>query len=519
MADLSTLGDLPVVRRLRSLIRERWGLEVGLAFPDGYVASHARGLVVPPGNSYCRGALSLAEGFRRCNRSVEESMAALASLPAGSIRALRVDTCHLGFPMLFVPLQKQQTFLGALFVGGFARADEAQSVLSSAKRNATALGLPIEGGDGGPVPILDAADYALLCDLVELIAEALLVWPGTVQALAEHGRPLGQDDGRIQFDSIVGRSPVMQELYRMIERVAPAESTVLITGEDGTGKELVANALHKRSRRSERPFVIRNCSAFNENLLESELFGHTKGSFTGADRDRRGVFELAHEGTLFLDEVGDTSPAMQVKLLRVLQNGTLIPVGGSAPISVDVRVIAATNRPLLDMVKAGTFRKDLYYRLNVINLHLPPLRDRPEDLPHLCEVFLDKLAARTQGPRKTLSAGVVEKIFAHDWPGNIRELQSEIERLYVLSGDSVLIAEDSLSPHLRMLDPQRRRRHTGGRNLADMVGELEREAISRALVRHHWNKKRVAEELGISRTTLLRKMELLDMVGPQVKTR
>ena len=286
----------------------------------------------------------------------------------------------------------------------------------------------------------------------------------------------------LEFEDIVGQSPGMLSLFEMIRQVAKADSTVLVTGEDGTGKELVARALYRQSNRVKGPFVARNCSAFNENLLESELFGHKRGSFTGAAGDRDGVFAQSHGGTLFLDEIGDTSGALQVRLLRVLQEGTFVPVGGHEECRSDVRLITATNRPLKDMVRKGTFRKDLYYRLNVIRLKLPPLRERMDDLPFLCDHFLKGLAEKTGRGAKVLHQETLALLMAYDWPGNIRELQSELERIYLLSGKGKVITDAHLSSEV----------HAGGWVLSGQTGnsresvrEVEREVIRKGLIQHN----------------------------------
>ncbi|MDR1395577.1 MAG: sigma 54-interacting transcriptional regulator, partial [Deltaproteobacteria bacterium] len=245
---------------------------------------------------------------------------------------------------------------------------------------------------------------------------------------------------RYSFGNLIGKSKPMLELYQLLEKVAPSRATVLITGESGTGKELAAQALHYNSPRREHSFVAVNCSALSDSLLESELFGYEKGAFTGAGATRAGRFELAHEGTIFLDEVGEIGASAQVKLLRVLQERTIERVGGGTPIKVDVRVVAATNRDLKKEVAQGRFREDLFYRLDVVHLHLPPLRDRMDDLPLLIEHFLEK---HRQGSEKmTLAPETRRLLFAHSWPGNIRELENVIERGLVLAQDQEIRPED-----------------------------------------------------------------------------
>ncbi len=344
---------------------------------------------------------------------------------------------------------------------------------------------------------------------------------GVQAAAAEVARargtlPAEAVEGETAFAGIVGKSSPMRELFRLLERIRGSHATILITGENGTGKELVARAIHNQSRRAEKRFVATNCSAFNDNLLESELFGHRKGSFTGAVSDKPGLFEVADGGTFFLDEVGDMSPALQVKLLRVLQEGVFMPVGATEQRSVDVRIIAATNRDLATMVKKSEFREDLYYRLHVVALRVPPLRERQEDIPLLVDHFLARLARR-DGHEKILGQKAMQKLSEHDWPGNVRELENEIERLWVLSGTDRVIGDEHLTPAIR----SGARRMTVApavpsneeitvaldTTLPDAVEKLERKMILDGLRRAKGNKTRAAEELGISRRNLIRKVQ------------
>ncbi len=326
-------------------------------------------------------------------------------------------------------------------------------------------------------------------------------------------------EGESSFHGIVGNSPPIQDLARLLNRIKGSNATVLVTGENGTGKELVARAIHQGSARASKRFVATNCSAFNDNLLESELFGHRRGSFTGAVTDKPGLFEVADHGTFFLDEVGDMSPALQVKLLRVLQESVFMPVGGTEPKKVDVRIIAATNRDLAAMVKTGEFREDLYYRLHVVALRVPPLRERKDDIPLLANHFMAKLADR-DGKDKVLSQRALERLLLHDWPGNVRELENEIERLWVLSGDDGTIDEEHLTPIIRsggrQLTPKTSEpgddASTGGvqvtaTTLPEAVETLERQMILAGLRKAKGNKTRAAEDLGISRRNLIRKVQ------------
>lgn len=322
---------------------------------------------------------------------------------------------------------------------------------------------------------------------------------------------------------IVGRSSVMQALFRMVTKVAPTSATVLITGENGTGKELVARAIHDGSPRASKPFVAANCSAFNDNLLESELFGHRRGAFTGAVADKRGLFEEADGGTFLLDEVGDMSPALQVKLLRVLQEGTFLPVGGTQTKKVDVRIIAATNKDLAALVRKGAFREDLYYRLHVVALRTPPLRERGEDLERLIGYFLKRLGER-HGRVKALHPETAEKLRLHRWPGNVRELQNEVERIWVLSGDEPIIGPEHLSKGVATSNPllepvassTASSEGAAGPGAVEEPAEeplntslerFERQLIERALRKVQGNRTRAAQLLGVSRRNLIRKLQ------------
>ncbi|MEO8842834.1 MAG: sigma 54-interacting transcriptional regulator [Kofleriaceae bacterium] len=322
--------------------------------------------------------------------------------------------------------------------------------------------------------------------------------------------PAEHDNGRARFAGILGASTAMQELYSLIERVAPSNSTVLIQGENGTGKELVARAIHQRSERSGHRFVVTNCSAFNDNLLDSELFGHKRGAFTGAVADKAGLFEIADLGTFFLDEIGDMSPTLQVKVLRVLQEGTFNRVGDTETRKVDVRIIAATNRDLTSMVADGQFREDLFYRINVINVALPALRDRRGDVPLLVEAFLARQAK--QGRVKKLAPECLQRMLEYPWPGNVRELENEIERLVVLAADSLVIVDSLLSPRIRQYTPDPDAVPAGDEDsLPAAVEALERKMIGAAMRRHNGNKTRAAEELKVSRRNLIRLVQKYEL--------
>src|SRR5512143_405043 len=321
------------------------------------------------------------------------------------------------------------------------------------------------------------------------------------RALALENRTLrrGLRD-KYRLENVVGRSEAMLQVFKTAARVAASDATVLIQGESGTGKELVARAIHTASPRASGPFVAVDCGAIAEGVLESELFGHARGAFTGAQAARRGLFEEAHHGTLFLDEIGDIGPNLQARLLRALQEGTIRRVGANEPIAVDVRVVAATNRDLEAAVKAGTFRADLYYRLHVVSIRIPPLRDRREDIPLLAEHFAQK-HGRAEG--SAISPEARELLVAYDWPGNVRELENVVARALALNPSGVVIPED-LPDRLRALRAEPARGLPLPPGFRPTLDELSRRYAALVLGECGGNKTRAAELLGIDRKTLYR---------------
>jgi len=344
-----------------------------------------------------------------------------------------------------------------------------------------------------------AADFLLkpfsLDHMMTVIRKAL-----DVRALEDENRQLREELGhRYEFDNIIGRSAPMQEIFATVERVAPTRATVLLAGESGVGKDLIARAIHFKSPRRDRPLVKINCTALPENLMESELFGYEKGAFTGANASKPGRFEQADTGTAFLDEIGDVPPAIQVKLLRVLQEREFERLGSNKTRHIDVRIIAATNQDLRAALEQGTFREDLYYRLNVVPLNIPPLRERPEDIPFLAEHFVKKLAAANASPVESISEGAIHRLLEYHWPGNVRELENVIERSLVLCSGTRLEAED-----VRLDTAPRARERTATDFLPEgmTLDEYEQSIIREALRRAAGNKSQAARLLGLTRNAL-----------------
>jgi len=308
----------------------------------------------------------------------------------------------------------------------------------------------------------------------------------------------------ITFKNIIGNSDAIQKVFAVMEKVVPSKANILITGESGTGKGLVAQAIHESGTRMDKPFISINCGAIPENLLESELFGHKKGAFTSAVDDKKGLISMAHEGTLFLDEIGELPSALQVKLLHVIQTKELTPVGDTRVLTVDIRLIAATNADLMQRVKDGRFREDLFYRLNVIEIHMPPLRDRRDDIPLLVKHYIGMFAQESGKAIRDVDYEAMKAMMAYDWPGNIRELRNTLERASVLAEGEVITLHD-LPDKFRTIDVE----GVATSSLRQAMDDFERDYIQRSLNENKGNKEGTAERLGIDLATLYRKIKKL----------
>lgn len=509
MINWDEFEHIHVIKKLKQILNSWWNIDVVFTDERGQL----RGTDTKS-FTFCNPAVSTFLGK-------ETSVASLADTVQKSLDDVRMSGNRYvirkwetaGFDMAIIPIMIENDFMGCVVALGFMK-DRAQvSRISEVRERMAIFGASGDTIDKaiGKISFIDDQDREHFLELVELVAQEVVTLHLEITTRENRIKELNKELGsRYKYDNMIGKSKPMQTLYGMLDKIKGADSTVLIQGENGTGKELIAKAIHYNSLRKDKAFVIQNCSAFNDNLLESELFGHVKGSFTGAVRDKKGLFEMADKGTFFLDEIGDTSPTMQVKLLRVLQEGTFIPVGAVESRRVDVRIVAATNRHLKEMVEQGAFREDLYYRLNVINITVPALRDRKEDIPFLAEFFLNKAqAANAAGSvKKILTKRALEKLYDYAWPGNVRELQNEMERLIVLSGAENKITADMLSP--KILELGDKTKVQGARlhgKLKDALEDLERDMIREGLRRTGWNKSKLAKELGISRAGLIMKVE------------
>lgn len=497
MSDAKAVGRLHVFRRIGGYLHQRYGTPPLLV----HRVEGPSGLLAPPDSSVG----TFQRAARRYPRLGEAWRLGLMELH--DVREGRLHQHPLGFQMVGGPCMiagKSGRVLAAPF---WIKGEHSAALL----KRLEALGVPhgeaIKLARG--VPELDRTQLQSVSDLLKILSEEAALfaeeWARSERRIDELRR-----QNRTRYTDIIGRSNTMLELFSLMDRIVRTDSTVYIHGENGTGKELVAREVHRSSRRADETFVVQNCSALNDNLLESELFGHKRGSFTGAVQDKPGLFTVADNGTFFLDEIGEMSPALQVKLLRVLQEGTFFPVGDTVGRKVDVRVICATNRDLAKMVAEGTFREDLFYRINVIAIAIPPLRERRDDIPLLVEFFFRRVVQRLGQPggRKRLTPDALACIRDHDWPGNVRELENEIERLAVLAGPLVTtIGAELLSPHIRMRPLNVVSNPTEGTSLPDALEQLERSMIYEHLKATRWNKTKAADTLGISRRNLIRKVE------------
>jgi transcriptional regulator with PAS, ATPase and Fis domain len=467
---VTSFDSLAEVALAREMLLRWWGLELGLAEPDG--GGYER-------TSHAACATMFAQPGGACAGSLREVAKLLATRHDN---AAVVHRCHAGLTIIAAGVRGPNGLTGVVYASG-ARVGCTSSEVAQTIAAKTGIGAEAETL-AQVAPELGESDVARVRDLVASAAAAVeRASPATIPPTT-FTHP---------FTEMVGDAPGLRDVIKLLAKVVKSDkATVLVHGESGTGKELIARAIHYHGPRAKKPFVVQNCSAFNDNLLESALFGHVRGAFTGAVKDQPGLFQVADGGTFFLDEIGDMSAALQVKLLRVLQEGTFMPVGGSKAVKVDVRIIAASHKDLHGMVQHKQFREDLFYRVNVLKITVPPLRERVADIPRLAQFFVTK-HWRGQGPAPRLSQGALARLVAYPWPGNIRELENEMERMLVLAADAPELTASMISARVQ---------GGGGsvlRTLRDVVDTAEADAIVAALGRHTGDREAAAAELGVSR--------------------
>ena len=507
--------NLHVIRKMREIVNRWFHIDMYLFDAEGRVVGTAQGQTIESINPLCTALFQSENCLFMVTRSFMDTAKKLKK--EGPTGGVKIFDSFAGLKRMAAPIFVNEQFLGFVAAEGIRKENYSDQEMKAIVADLPDRNLNFKDLETAfaKVPTLSEDNHNYIRDLIKFVVEEITAFQKEISVKDRQISQLNEEIGaRYKFDAIIGRSKPMVDVYRLLDKVIDSDSTVMIYGENGTGKELVAKAIHYNSRRKDKMFVVQNCSAFNDNLLDSELFGHMKGSFTGAVSDKKGLFEIADKGTFFLDEIGDMSSALQVKLLRVLQEGTYIGVGDTKVSHVDVRILAATNKDLKDLVDTGLFREDLYYRVNVITIRLPPLRERKEDIPLLVDHFLYKYC-EARNIRKRLSKKCMEKLFEYDFPGNIRELENEIERLVVLSDEDPVISDEMLSP--RILDRIKASRPsysalvstdpTKVETLPTAVENLEREIIEEGLKKTRWNKSKLARELGISRRNLIRKIE------------
>lgn len=506
MINWDDFGHIHVIDKLRLILNSWWNIDLLFTDEKGQIKGFT-------GRAQCKNP---ATNFLMQKEACRDNLSELVTKAVDDLRSSENRYSirkwdMVGYDIGVFPLIIENDYMGTVLAVGFFRDENFTQKLNEVRDRLAAFGCTSEIIEKSftMFKYVDEAERQHFVDLCDLVVQEVKTLHLEITSREDRINELNKELGsRFKYDNMIGKSKPMQSLYSLLDKIKGADSTVLIQGDNGTGKELIAKSIHYNSHRKDKAFVIQNCSAFVDNLLESELFGHVKGSFTGALKDKKGLFEMADKGTFFLDEIGDTSPQMQVKLLRVLQEGTFMPVGATEGRKVDTRIIAATNRNLREMVEQGTFREDLYYRLNVINIRVPSLKERKEDIPLLAEYFLQKACDVKGGGKKTLTRRALEKLYDYAWPGNVRELQNEMERCVVLAGEEAKIGEELLSG--KIMEAAEKSKIQGTRlqgKLKDALEELERDMIHEGLRRTGWNKSKLAKELGISRAGLIMKVE------------
>lgn len=504
MIDWYELAIEPTIRRLGAVLRDEYDIFIGFVDFDGSQ--------VPVGGTsgtpklVCERFIANAVGEGDTTLTCRASLAGWAQKDLEADRSDPFKMCHAGLGAMTLPIRKEGESVGSIYASGFMAAERADTIAGKLRRTLTHNEL-LKADELEPaistVPLLDRSERSCVLAILKAIAAQA---EAQISSGADRFEPIGD-----RYGEMIGTSPQMQRMFKMLRKVSRGDSTVLIQGENGTGKELIARAIHQHSRRAGNPFFVQNVAAIPAELIESELFGHKKGAFSGAHRDRVGLFEAANHGTFFLDEIGEMDVSLQVKLLRVLQQGTFLPVGDNVFRKVDVRILCATNRDLEAQVESGKFREDLYYRINVIRIEAPPLRHRREDIPLLATFFLNKSCHRHDRRRKRIARGAVDELLAHTWPGNVRELENEMERAVIMAGEKPVIERDDLSlGGLRDSTP-RIDVSESNMELPAAIEQLERQMILEGLRRTGWNKTQTAKELGVSRRNLIRKVAAYEL--------
>ncbi len=508
MIDLNELALNPTVQRLSAMLWDEYGLHCGFVHTTGSFVSLTQvevGREKTLFDHLISGILVWEVDGRPVTSRHYAMQWAKRLVEAGAGSTGVAETMDVGFSALLLPVVIEQQVVMGIYISGFVPTENVVAATNQI-RSYVPKELADSFGERNDARIVQLSLEGRRC--VQTLGAGIV--QEVVEFLRENSGSLdtANTDDETSLGDMLGASPSMKRMFSMISRISRSNSTVLIEGENGTGKELVARAIHQSSRRADAPYVAVNCAAISGELIASELFGHVRGSFSGAHKDRAGLFEAAHGGTLLLDEIGDMDLSLQVKLLRVLQEGSFLRVGDSQLRKVDVRVLCATNCDLKKMVSAGTFREDLYYRIKVISLNVPALRERSDDIPLLANAFVSKSAHKLGRTARVLSSECIERMQRYEWPGNVRELENEIERMVIMSGEEKVIGVELLSPRIsgRVDEESLVWPAIEGMNLPDAMEYLERRMIAESLRKTGGNKSKAARELGVSRRNLIRKV-------------
>lgn len=508
MIDWNKIIDSHNIKTFRSVCDKWWGIDI--QFYDEY--GNFKSNNIPFQNCFCQLLHSTRSGSKNCYKNYRKQLKGIEKANKAFIYK-----CNAGIYGVIVPIFVKDKYVGSIIGSGIqlSKNDPRQKTYTKELQK---LGFdkPAIEQAYSKLKIVDGDNEEHFLDFMELFKEDVKSFYETFEEkeeTIERQAVLLEKVYNKKYKGILGTSPAMKKIFDTLELIENHESSVLIEGESGTGKELLAAAIHYNSPRSDKMFVVQNCSAFSDTLLSSELFGHEKGSFTGAIVEKKGLFEIADGGTLFLDEIGDMDIDIQARLLRVLESGTFYRVGGTEQKQVDVRLIAATNKVLKMQVEKGLFRKDLFYRINTLQIILPPLRERKNDIRLLINHFVETYAESHKEEKKGLNRELIELMVAHDWPGNVRELKNLIERLIIYSGKNKTIEPDILPPEIKDIVSPEIFAGSGNKEskLRDIMETVEKETIGKKLEFSKWNKSITAKELGISRASLNNKIALYNI--------
>lgn len=504
MIDWVKIQDSHIIKTSRKICNKWWGIDIQLYDEDRNCKSDNMQFQGP----LCNLIHTTDDGPKRCLQSCRKHLKYLKK----DLEPF-VFKCHAGLYSLAVPLLAKGKYVGAV-IGSGSISSKNSPGLSKYMKEIVKLGLDKATikQEYGKSKTIDDHSEEYLVDFMKMVAEDVIVFYEMLHDEIDLIRKKSQlmENAYVQkYKGIIGISPEIKKVFETLGLIENSEIPILLEGESGTGKELVAAAIHFNSPRKDKMFVMQNCSVFSDTLLISELFGHEKGAFTGAISDKKGLFEIADGGTLFLDEIGDIDMKVQAKLLRVLENGSFYRLGGSEQQNVNVRIIAATNKKLMNLIDRGLFRKDLFYRINSVIINIPPLRDRNEDIIILANYFLENYSEAAKIEKKEISKEVMEILAGHDWPGNIRELKNLMQRTVYLSGNSKTIGPNHIPKEVLPANYSLStvKDNKNGKKLKDALRSYEKEIIENSLKTAEWNKSVASRELGISRASLNNKIE------------